>query len=131
MRLPPTAPFVLATYKSADGKSAVVCVCDLPLASAAGAALTLIPTAVAEESVRAGKLSEILSENVHEIFNVCTTLFNQPNRPHLVLDDVAVHSVTLSSALAVPMAKPRERSDFEVSISGYGSGKFSSWEINL
>jgi len=131
MRFPPPAPFVVATYKSDDGKSAVVCVCDLALASAVSAALTVIPPSVAAESVRAGRLSETLAENLHEIFNVCTALFNQPNFPHLVLDQVALGSPTLVSALAGPVAKARERNNFEISISGYGSGKFSSWAISL
>jgi len=131
MRLPPPAPFVLATYKSDDGKSAFVCVSDLALASAASAALTLIPPNVAAESVRAGKLSEELSENVREIFNVCAGLFNRPDAPHFVLEEVTVQSKTLSGPLAAAMAKPRARSDFEVSISGYSSGKLSIWAINV
>ncbi|MGO8790707.1 MAG: hypothetical protein ACLQVL_25455 [Terriglobia bacterium] len=131
MRLPPLLPFVLAIYKSDDGKSAVVWVCDLPLASSAGAALTLVPAAVAEESVRAGKLTDVLSENIYEIFNVCTALFNQPNRPHFVLGEVAAEAPNFSAAMLASMAKPHERDDFEVSINGYGSGKLTSWAISL
>ena len=131
MRFPPPTPFVLATYKSGDGKSVVVCVSDMPLATAAGATLTIIPPAVAQESARAGRLDETLSENLHEVFNLISSLFNHPNHPHLVLSEVVMRATALSSVLEAPMRTPRERADFEISISGYSSGKFSSWAIEL
>ena len=131
MRFHPPAPFVLATYKSEDGKSAVVCVSDLALASAASAALTVIPPKVAAESVRTGRLSEELAENLHEIFNVCAGLFYRPDAPHFALEGVTVQSKPLSGPLAGAMARPRGRCDFEVSISGYSSGKLSIWAIDV
>lgn len=131
MPLPLRGAFVLATYKSADGQDSVVCVCDLALASAAGAALSLIPASVAQESVRAGKLSETLAENIHEVFNVCSALLNQPNHPRFVLDKVVLPPVAPGSVPTGPMAKPLQRHDFEVSIDGYGAGKYSAYEITL
>ena len=126
MPYPPTGAFVLVRYKSAGAQEMVVCICDLAFASAAGAALSLIPPAVVKECVRAGKLSETLAENVHEIFNVCSGLFNKPDHPRLALDAVLLPPVAHSS---LPAAKPTLRSDFEIAIDGYGSGKLCAFPL--
>lgn len=124
MPFPPQGAFVIVRYKTADAKETVLCVCDLALAGAAGAALSLIPPAVVSESVRAGKLSETLAENVHEIFNVCSGLFNQPDHPRFALDEVLLPPVARGS---LPAGKPAHRNDFEIAIEGYGSGKMCAF----
>ena len=125
--IPPQGAFAVARYKTPDGTETVLCVCDLALASAAGAALSLIPAAVVKESMRAGKLSETLAENVHEIFNVCSGLFNQPDHPRFALAEVLLPPIAPGS---ISVGKPTRRNDFEIAIDGYGSGKMCACQLS-
>lgn len=122
-RLPPTAPFVLALYKSPATKTAVAALCDLPFATYGGAALSMIPKGAAEESLRSGKLSDMLAENFHEILNVLTTTLNHSGAERYALSQVILPPEKLAAPITKGLATSRERRNAEISIEKYGSGQ--------
>jgi hypothetical protein len=115
------APSWVALYSARDGIIAV-CLCDLPFAAYAGAALSLIPLPVAQESIGAKRLDPSLFDNLREILNIFGQVFRGK-----ILDSVTLHQVSPLSDLEEGPAKtlissPKSRLDLEVSINGYGGG---------
>jgi hypothetical protein len=115
-------PSLIATYEACDGTVAAVCVSDLELVANAGAALCMIPSYVAQESIKAKKLLEpSLMENYQEILNICARLFGdfQQDRIKLKKVDFAM-SFEANQLMPDPACARR---DFGLSIAGYGRGR--------
>ena len=81
--------FVTGVYIEDDGTLGGACIADLSLAASAGAALAMMPTVVAKESVEAGELSEGLRDNFYEVANILSRLLNGPSVPHLRISELA------------------------------------------
>ena len=81
--------FVTGVYIEDDGTLGGACIADLSLAASAGAALAMMPTVVAKESVDAGELSEGLRDNFYEVANILSRLLNGPSVPHLRISELA------------------------------------------
>ena len=114
----------LAVYSDDDGAVGAVALSDLPLASNAGAALSMIPAGMAEESIKAGTLAENLADNWHEVLNVASQLFNAGNGHRVKLADIHPAAEPPSAAAGL-LGAPGARLDLEVAIVGYGSGTLS------
>lgn len=75
-------PHVVASY--VDDANAVqrVLICDLALANAMGAAISMIPAGVANDATKAGVVAENIEGNLSEVLNICVNLFteNAPDR---------------------------------------------------
>ena len=106
----------------ANGPGAVI-VCDVAMAAHAGAALSLIPPRVAEESVKDGELSEMLASNFAEVLNVASQLFHGADG-HARLVDVRT-GADPGDAAAAAVQSPVGRLDLTVDIAGYGTGALS------
>lgn len=100
---------------------------DKAFAALSGAALALIPRAVAEEAVKKGVVPQSLLENHQEIINISTALFNAVNvdADHLKLKEAIATSPATPQALRTFLIKPNARLDLAIDISGYGVGKLS------
>lgn len=111
-----------AIFVEDDGEVGGACVADINFASYAGAALAMIPKQVADESIKAGTLSENLDENFREVANIATVLVNGPSVPHIKMSGFAAGVPDeVRSLLAVAAG----RKSFDVTITDYGSGKFA------
>ena len=69
----PSRPAIAAGIYASDVPGAppqAIWLLDLEAAASLAGALSMLPPAVAEESIRAGQLSEALLENFHEVMNV-------------------------------------------------------------
>jgi len=110
---------VNAVYATDDGTVRGFCTVDLPLAAYVAAALSLVPVGVAKEAIAAGRLSEELLDNIHEVFNVCARLLNEQSTKHVTLAEVAMgKGVTLKTS-----ANSTYRDlHFDLAVSGYGNG---------
>jgi len=122
----PAATF-LATYVADDDTVGVICIADLALSAALGAALTMVPPALVDESIKAGHLAEsALLENFQEVVNIMARLFNSNDTPH-----VRWHTVLQLPDEEVPpgveslLKRPSARRDLSVTCDGYGSGTLS------
>ncbi len=122
----PSATKVCAVAVYADNQDQVVgmLICSLAAAGYLGAALSLLPKSIADESAKKGSLDEVLLENFQEVANICATLFAEQlgNRVHL------------KSVIARAVAPPAEykaflqsavRSDVTIDVPSYGSGPVS------
>jgi hypothetical protein len=118
-------PGMVGTYVFDSGKLGALGVCDLALASHAGAALTLMPAAVALESIKAGRLTDTIVENVREVLNISATLFIHELMPHVRLKDIIPLPGKTPDDVTRVMARPAARMDLELTVGGYGAGKLA------
>lgn len=113
-----------AIYVDDTGATQAVGAVDLPFSAHSGAALAMIPAAVAAENVQRKKLEDSLRENLEEVVNILAGVLNVATGKHLKLAGVVVPSAVAPEAKAI-MSKPASRVDFDVTIPGYGAGKLS------
>jgi hypothetical protein len=118
-------PALIAAYVDDDGAVGALCMVDGPFANRAGAALSMVPAVVAEESVGKAVLADNLVENTEEIVNILARLLNSARTPHLKLGGVHRLPGDLPEGVIGVREHPEFRRDFAVSIEGYGEGRFS------
>lgn len=110
---------VLADYVDDHGVACCRIVCDLQLANTCGAALSRIPSGIAEESTKAGTVPQNILDNLHEVLNICVTLFQNEDLPHVVLGDV---QVSKTSPAPLPGVDGKKWSSWKIEIPSYPSG---------
>ena len=84
----------LAEYRDEAGALGVVCVADLRLTNALGAALTMVSPALVEDAIAKQTIDQPTIDNFREVVNVMTNLFNTDHTPHLKFRDL--HTVQSS-----------------------------------
>lgn len=108
-----------------DASMALIAV-DVPLGAALGASIALMPPRVVDDAAGMGVLPEGLLENLYEVFNIMSSLFNVDGAPHLKLSQLYE---TATGVLPAPVATWLRgyvpRLDARVSVRGYGDGKMS------
>jgi hypothetical protein len=114
-----SASFV-ALYISDDGGVRALCACDLSFAANAGAELSMLSLAAANDAIEAKELTSAMSDNLREVMNICTRLILKDGSPHLRLQQVI--PTREMSAEAVAIAGSKTRVDFEVGLGRYGTG---------
>lgn len=114
-----------AVYVTDKLQMAAIAVLDLPLTAYLGGALGLLPVGGVEDMLAEGEVSNAGLDNVHEILNVASALFNVPGAPHVKLYSLVspgdLPPVDVSSLMKV-MGR---RLDLGVDVPGYGSGALS------
>lgn len=115
----------IATYAGDDGTVRALCVCDAALACSAGAALTMLPAAMAAQSSKAGRIADTILENLREVLNIAHQFFHDPGTPHMILREVLVTPCSLPAHVAQVLGKPAGRLDVELAIHGYGPGRMA------
>lgn len=123
----PAAEFgaLVGVYVDRHGVLGALVLMDLELAARSGAAIALLPTPTSERAIGAGLLPDTLIENASEILNVLASLFNNEEAPHLKLGDVYAPGDPVPNDVARWLTAFVRRSDLDVDIKGYGSGRFS------
>jgi hypothetical protein len=122
-QLSASRPAYLAGYRFDDGEAAAVAVADLELATAAGAAIAMLPPMETRAQVmQSGSLDEELLEFFHEVVNVAAKLMNSPNTPHVVLRELVPVPGDVAKDLADLATSPTQRQDWQVAVDGYGEG---------
>lgn len=116
---------VISEYIDDDNVLVALCLADGPFACYCGAALSMIPAAAANESIKRNELPENLLDNYAEVVNIMSRLVNSSTSTHLRLGKVYVVPGDLPEVVANAVASPSMRRDFVATISGYGSGKVS------
>ncbi len=115
-----------------DDALLAICVLDAALANRLGAALAMIPKAAVEGDIKAKRISsDEIKENVQEIFNISTSVFNKPEAPHYRFNRLYTPPADeLPDNVQAFVDSPAARADFEVEIPGYGTGVicyFTGW----
>lgn len=130
VRLQPASPFLLdsgdpfsvAVYVDNRLATTALAVLDLPLSAHLGAALGLLPPLAAEDAIGENGLSEVLVDNLYEVVNVVSSLFNKPHAPHVKLYALYAPGSSAPRDVLGWVEQPFGRLDVEVTLPGYGSG---------
>ncbi|WP_152192570.1 hypothetical protein [Georgenia satyanarayanai] len=122
---PATEPgVVVGVYVTEFLRGEALVAVDTHLAAALGGAIALIPAGAARASL--GPLQETLLENVTEVLNVTSALFNVGDAPHLRLESVHDSGAgPLPADVATWLRSYGPRLDTTVDVQGYGSGLLS------
>jgi hypothetical protein len=118
-----------AVYVGVDGSPVGVCACDIAFAANSGAALSMLPPAVAKEAVKGFALTEVMVANLREVMNICTRLLLRDDTAHLRLEQVYPVS-QLPAAIAQKLAACARQADYEVSMGKYAPGMISVMDIS-
>lgn len=116
---------LVGVYATDAGELAALAIIDGPLGARAGAALSMVPQNVADESIKKNELTDTLVENVREIVNIFARFLNSSKTPHVRLVNTVLLPNTLEDKVRALFLAPEFRRDFAVQIEGYGSGRFS------
>lgn len=114
----------VSIFIDALNKIRAVCVADFDLCAYAGAAIQLIPPDAAKSVIADGNIPDTYIENVYEILNVFSSLFNKEGAPHLRIDLMYTPGEALPPDLADLVTSYAERRDSILKIDGYGQGRF-------
>ena len=122
--------FVVAEYSEPDGTLRYIIAIDYALANGLGAALTVIPPAVAKESADKQIIPDNIRENLQEVLNVCTSLFSVGmNGRHIAIS--GLHEKTSTPDNIAEALKTAEESDsFHVDLPRYQAGTLSVYRMH-
>jgi hypothetical protein len=129
---PPMAPTEvrgLAPYVDTGKLVHYAAATDAPFLAGVGAALAMIPAAVAVDAVRSPKLPENLVENAYEVLNIGASIFNE-------IEGTALH-VKISKLMTPPLpeevvgrlGKAPQRLDMLVCVPGYADSKLTLFAL--
>ncbi len=119
-------PAVVAVYVTDRLATGAIAACDLPLAAYAAGALGLVPPPLVEQDVTDGTLSAELIENVGEVLNILTSVFNAiDGAPHLKLHKVHPVGEKLPTDVAAMLGYVVRRVDLQIALHPYGAGRLS------
>ncbi len=121
--LSPRGRVAIAEYGELAGEPRFLLLCNVPLGVYLGASLSLLSASVASEAVKADELTESLAENLSEVFNVASRLFDGWGA-RIILRRVFLPGTPVPDEV-LKLADSKQRVDYEVRIDGYGSGKLS------
>lgn len=123
LQLERDTPAVVADYETDAGALAVLVVSDLRLSNALGAALTMVPPSVVEEAVKKWQIDDENIENLREVVNIMTRLFNCDDTPHLKFTTVHRLPGELPEPTRALLEAPSARRALDVGVEEYGTGK--------
>jgi hypothetical protein len=98
---------------------------QLPLAANLAAAVGLIPPGGAEACIEDGELTPLFGDNLAEVCNVLTTLFNRSDGPHVKLHKLHREASEVPADVVGHLEALGNRLDLDVNVAGYGSGALS------
>lgn len=116
---------VIAEYIDDNDVLTALCLADHNFVCYSGAALSMVPAAAANESIRRKELPDNLLDNYSEVVNIMSRLLNSSTSPHLRLGKVHVVPGVIPESVQEVMKSPSLRRDYAVTMTGYGSGNIS------
>jgi len=117
-----------ATFSVFVDNSLNICsliVTDLEFSANAGAAIGLMPPPTAEEAIEERSIPETMRENLYEVLNIASAMFNIEGARHTKLHEVYYAGDPIPPAILGKAFTLGQREDLNVSVSGYGPGRLS------
>jgi len=115
-----SVPQVAAYYTDDQGRLTYVALCDRPVAMGLAGRLGLRTSTTVIELASAGRVTDTLAEDMQEVFNVLTRLFNDAGGRHVRLCDVRVEGPC--PVMTLPASTRR---DYQLQLGLYGAGRLS------
>lgn len=116
----------VAVYVDALNRTMAVVVADFHFTAYAGAALALMPPAGAQDVVNSGgPCPDSYLENMYELLNVMSSIFNKDDAPHLRIHLMYTPGEILPPDLADAVKTYGNRIDVTANIEGYGQGRLA------
>jgi hypothetical protein len=115
----------VGSYVDDANRLAAVAVLDLELSAYSAAAIGLVPAGGAEAAIEDRELAPSLQDNLYEVLNVLSALFNVPGAPHLRLAESYPPGEVPSADVAALVRTLGKRLDLSVTVAGYGTGTLS------
>ena len=98
------------------------CIAEAGAAAYAGAALAMIPKAVADEAAASGELNATLHDNFAEIVNILTGIVNTPIHDHLRMTGL---EPGVPDAVKDFLIKASGRVTYLIDVDDYGAGRLA------
>jgi hypothetical protein len=122
----PDNPATFAVFVDDTLQISAVIVVDLNLSAYAGTSIGLIPATTAEEAIKEKVLAQNVRDNLYEVLNIASAMFNIGDARHMKLYDVHYAGDPIPPAILAKGFTLGQREDLTVTIGGYGSGKIST-----
>jgi len=85
-----TKPHVVASYVNDANEVQRILVYELGLANSMGAAMSMIPSGVANDATKAGIVADNIQGNLSEVLNICVNLFTENGTDRLTFSNLKV-----------------------------------------
>jgi hypothetical protein len=114
---------VIGTYTDDDQRPAALVAIETPLAARIAGALALVTPRRIEERLVSGGLWTQQYDDISEVLNILTVLFNADGAPHVRLSAVYETLRTFPPMDVVGwLGSDRPRVDVDATVKGYGNG---------
>jgi hypothetical protein len=116
---------VVAEFINDASRLTAVAVGDLSFAGFVGAAIGLLPAGGVHDMIAEGRLSSMVVDNIYEVLNVTSSLFNTEGQPHVRIGTMHGPGGPLPGDLPAVVRRLTERIDVTVDVAGYGQGRLA------
>jgi len=120
-----------ARYLTRDNRLAALLQVDLPLAAHLGAALAMMPAAVAEDAIKQNSLDENLIDAYSEVANILAGLLCDDATPHVRWTDLETSTARLTEGDKTILEEPCQRIDLNIELDDCGSGRLTIYTAVL
>ena len=120
---------VIATYTNDDSNVIRAMVCDIPFANGTGAALSMIPKSLVEDSNKDHVIPENIMTNLHEVFNICVNLFSETMDENIHLGEVADPTHEKQTEIKSACETKSTSASFDVDLGNYGVGSITLLDV--
>ncbi|MEM9602148.1 MAG: hypothetical protein AAGA11_04755 [Pseudomonadota bacterium] len=106
-----------AVFVNRQDETVAYALCDLPVAAALGAALSMVPPGAAEDMVAEKELTEAATANLYEVMNIFSALYMDDDTDHLRLTEVKPANDPSYAELS-----DSKSTTYTIDVGRYGSG---------
>ena len=110
----------IATFVNDEDQLVALCACDKQFVAYSGAALSMIPAAIANEMISGNTVTDAMVDNFYEVMNICSKSLMSDTSTHLRLDR-ALQPTESADAIAT-LGESANVTAFDVGIPQYGNG---------
>ena len=110
-------------YLDDDDNPVTLVVCDLPFSAYMGSSMTMLPPPVAADTIKSGKLEDMMVSNVKEVMNIVSRLFMLRGGNHLRFTTLHPVKDGLPDSVSGLLADIDQQIYFDVEVPRYGTGK--------
>lgn len=121
--------FVVAEYSEPTGELRYLVAIDYALANGLGAALTVIPPAVAKESADKHIIPDNIRENLQEVLNVCTSLFSVGMSGHHIAISGLYEKDATPDNIKEALKTAEDSESFNLDIPRYQAGTMTVYRM--